>query len=67
MIDQEMAHQDLGAVGRMFTSPAGGRWFWVLLDVQEEAVAAATSRTQEDATIEAEDILSQADEALVLG
>jgi hypothetical protein len=37
-----------------------------LLVVPEEARAAA-SRTHEDAAIEAEDILSQADEAVVMG
>jgi hypothetical protein len=66
MIEQEMAHQDLGTVGRRFASPSGGRWFWLLLEVQQGA-GATLSRTQEDAAIEAEDILSQADEALVMG
>ena len=61
MIEQEMAHQDLGTVGRRFASPSGGRWFWLLLEVQEEAMAAAPSRTHEDAAIEVEDVLSQAD------
>jgi len=68
MIEQEMAQQDLGPVGRRFTSPSGGgRRFWLLLEVQEEAMAAAPSRIHGDASIEAEDVLSQADEALVMG
>jgi hypothetical protein len=68
MIDQDMAHQDLGTVGASVASPTrGSRWFWLLLDVREEARAAAPSRTAEDAAIEAEDVLTQADEALVMG
>ena len=68
MIDLEMARRDLGTVGREFASSSGGgRWFWLLLDVKEEASAAVASRTLEDAAIEAEDVLSQADEALVMG
>jgi hypothetical protein len=68
MIDQEMAHHDLGTVGgRVRSSTGRGRWFWVLLDVREQARASARSRTREDAAIEAEDILAQADEALVMG
>jgi hypothetical protein len=68
MIDQDMAHQDLGMVGRRFASPTrGSRWCLLLLVVGEEARVAAPSRTHEDAAVEAEDILSQADEALVMG
>jgi hypothetical protein len=67
MIDQDMAHQDLGTVGASVANPTrGSRWFWLLLDVREEA-RAAPSRTAEDAAIEAEDVLTQADEALVMG
>ena len=66
MIDQEMAHQDLGPVERRIASRAGGRWFWLSLVARVEKAANPT-RTQEDAAIEAEDVLSQADEALVLG
>ena len=68
MIDQEMVHQDLGSVEGRFASPAhGGRGFSLLLTAQDEAWAAALARAQEDAAIEAQDALSQADEALVLG
>jgi hypothetical protein len=67
MIEQEMANQDLGSVGRRFTNPSGGRWFWLLLEVLEETMAGAPSHTHEDAAIEVEDVLAQADEALVLG
>ncbi len=67
MINQEMAHQDLGSVEDTFATPAGGRReFSLLLAAQEEA-RTALARTQEDAAIEAQDVLSQADEALVLG
>jgi hypothetical protein len=70
MIDQEMVHQDLGSVGSVegrFASPADGGWgFSLLLAAQEEA-RAALARAQEYAAIEAQDVLSQADEALVMG
>ena len=67
MINQEMVHQDLRSVEGNFTSPAdGGRGFLLLLAAQEEA-RAALARAQEQAAIEVEDALSQADEALVLG
>ena len=67
MINQEMVHQDLASVEGRFASPAdGGRGFSLLLAAQEEA-RVALARVQEDAAIEAQDVLSQADEALVLG
>jgi hypothetical protein len=67
MIKQEMVHQDLGSVEDTFATRAGGgREFSLLLAVQEEA-RTALARAQEDAAIEAQDVLSQADEALVLG
>ena len=68
MIDQEMAHQGLGPVEQGFAGPAGdGQWFSLLLAVREEARAAAPASARENAAIEAEDVLSQADEALVMG
>ena len=45
---------------------AGGLGFPLLLAGQEEALA-ALALAQEDAAIEAQDVLSQADEALVMG
>ena len=67
MFNQEMVQRDFGPVEERFASRAGGgREFSLLLAAQEE-VRAALARAQEDATIEAEDVLSQADEALVLG
>lgn len=68
MTGQEMVHQDLGLVEGRFASPAGsGRWSSLLLAAQEEARAAAPARAQEDVAIEAQDVLAQADEALVMG
>ncbi len=67
MINQEIVHQDLGSVEDTFATWAGGgREFSLLLAAQEEA-RTALARAQEDAAIEAQDVLSQADEALVLG
>jgi len=67
MINQEMAHRDFGSVEERFTSLLGGaRDFALLLAVQEEA-RTALAHTQEHAAIEAQDVLSQADEALVMG
>ena len=67
MINQEMVHQDLGSVEERFASPAEGRrGFSLLLAAQEEA-RVALARAQEQAAIEAQDALSQADEALVMG
>ena len=67
MLNQEMVHQDFGSVGDTFATPAnGGRELSLLLAAQEE-VRVALARVQEQAAIEAQDILSQADEALVMG
>ena len=67
MINQEMVHQDLESVEDTFATPVGGGLeFSLLLAAQKEA-RIALARTQEDAAIEAQDVLSQADEALVLG
>ena len=67
MFNQGMVHQDIGSVEDRFANHVTSGWeLSLLLTVQEEARAPLT-RVQEDATIEAEDVLSQADEALVLG
>ena len=67
MIEGKMVHQDFGSVEDTFASRAGGgREFSLLLAAQEEA-RTAMARAQEDAAIEAQDVLSQADEALVMG
>ncbi len=65
MIDQKMAHRGFGSVEERFAS--GGTGFSLLLAAQEEARVTVLARAQEDAAIEAQDVLSQADEALVLG
>jgi hypothetical protein len=67
MFNREMVHRDFGSVEDRFASLAGGgRGLSLLLGAQEEAKAALAG-AQEHAAIEAQDVLSQADEALVLG
>ncbi len=66
-MNQEMAHRGFGSVEERFASLAhGGVGFLLVLAAQEEA-RAVLARTQEHAEIEAQDVLSQADEALVMG
>lgn len=66
MITQEIAHRDFGELEDLFASLAdGGREPSLLL--VDRNVRAALAREQEDAAMEAQDILSQADEALVMG
>jgi prophage tail gpP-like protein len=66
MITQEIAHRDFAAVENLLTSLAnGGRESSLWLAARD--ARAALARAQEDAAIEAEDVLVQADEALVLG
>jgi hypothetical protein len=66
MITQKIAHRDFEAVENLLTSLAnGGRESSVWLAARDARSALALA--QEDAAIEAEDVLSQADEALVLG
>ena len=66
MFNQEMVQRDLGSVEDGFASLAGGgREFSLLVAGQEEAWA-ALARGQEEAAMEAQDVLSQADEALVM-
>jgi hypothetical protein len=59
MITEETAHRDLEAVENLLTSLADGRG--------ELTPLAALTRAQEEAAIEAQDVLMQADEALVMG
>ena len=66
MITQQIAHQDFEAVEDLLTSLAdGGRESSLWLAAQYTRPALA--RAQENAAIEAQDVLSQADEALVMG
>jgi hypothetical protein len=66
MITQQIAHRDFEAVENLLMSLAdGGRESSLWLAAQN--ARAALARAQEDAAIEAQDVLSQADEALVLG
>ncbi len=67
MIDLGSARRDLEAVEEVLgdLAPVGGRGLVPLLAAQE--AMAYLAREQEDAAMEAEDILSQADEALVMG
>jgi hypothetical protein len=66
MINQEIVQQDFGSVEERFAGRTGGRELSLLLAAHEET-GAALARAQEAATLEAQDILSQADEALILG
>ncbi len=66
MFNQGMVQRDFGSVEDEFASLAGGPAFPLLLAGQGEAWAALAC-AQEDALIEAQDVLSQADEALVMG
>jgi hypothetical protein len=59
MITEETAHRDLEAVENLLTTLADGRG--------ELTPLAALTRAQEEAAIEAQDVLMQADEALVMG
>ena len=59
MITEEIAHRDFEAVENLLTSLADGRG--------ELSPLTALTRAQEEAIIEAQDILTQADEALVMG
>jgi hypothetical protein len=66
MITQQTAHQDFEAVENLLTNLADGVRESSLWLAARDA-RAALARSQEDAAIEAQDVLSQADEALVLG
>jgi hypothetical protein len=67
MLLQEMVRQDFGSVGEGFASLAGGGRESSLLLVAQKEARAVVARAQEDAAIEAQGVLSQADEALVMG
>jgi hypothetical protein len=70
MLSQEIVHQDFRSVGDTFATPAnGGQEELSLLVATQEAeeVRAALARVLEHADIEAQDVLRQAEEALVLG
>ena len=69
MLDGKMVKRDFGSVEDGFASLEGGGWKFslFLLAAQEQEARAALARVQEEAAIEAQDVLSQADEALVMG
>ena len=69
MLSQEIVHQDFRSVGDTFATPANGgqEELALLLAAQEEEMRAALARVLGHADIEAQDVLMQADEALVLG
>ena len=66
MFNQEMIHWDSGSVEERFASLVGGARDLALLVAVQEA-GAVLALAQEDTAIEAQDVLSQADEALVMG
>lgn len=66
MITQKIAHRDFGELENMFAGFADDGGEPSLLLAARNADA-ALARAQEDAAMEAQDVLSQADEALVLG
>ncbi len=67
MPNAEKAYRDLGPSGdaRVAGSPRGERGVVPLLAILE--AGAALEREREQAAIDAEDVLSQTDEALVMG
>jgi hypothetical protein len=67
MVNLEKAYRDFGPIedARGAGSPLGGRGMVPLLTIRE--ARAALEREREQAAIEAQDVLSQADEALVMG
>jgi hypothetical protein len=67
MLNLEKAYRDLGPIeeARGAGSPLGGRGVVPMLAIRE--ATAALEREWEQAAIEAQDVLSQADEALVMG
>ena len=70
MLSQEIVHQDFRSVGATFATPANGgqEELSLLLATQEaEEVRVALARVHEHVDIEAQDVLTQAEEALVLG
>ena len=67
MFNQEMEYRDFGTVEERFASLVGDAQDFSLLLAAQEKAREALARAQEHAAIEAQDILPQADEALVLG
>ena len=66
MITEQTAHRDFEAVENPLTSFAdGGRESSLWLAARD--AMAVLELAQEDAAIEAQDVLAQADEALILG
>ena len=67
MLNVEKAYRDFGPIedARGVGSPVGRRGVVPLLAIRE--ATAALEREREQAAIEAQDVLSQADEALVMG
>ena len=67
MLKSETAYPDFGPIGDASgsVSPVVGRGLLPLLAIRE--AGAALEREREQAAIEAQDALSQADEALVMG
>ncbi len=67
MLSAEKAYRDFGPIedARGAGSPLGGRGVVPLLAIRE--AGAALEREREQAAIEAQDVLSQADEAIVMG
>jgi hypothetical protein len=66
VLNREMVHQDFRLVEDKFASLAGGEQEQQLLPAGQEA-RAVLARAQEQTAIEAQDVVSQADEALVMG
>ena len=68
MFNREMVHKDFGSLEEGFASLAGGGRELSLLLAAHEGPRATLARAQEHAALEAQDdILLQADEALVMG
>ncbi len=67
VLNREMVHQDFRSVEDKFASLAGGGKELLLLLIARKEERTVLARVQEDAAIEAQGILSQADEALVMG
>ncbi len=67
MTNTEVARQDFGPIEEVWRSglPRGGRGLLPLLVILEATTALELEREQ--AAVEAQDVLSQADEALVMG
>lgn len=67
MFNLELVQREFGTVEEGFTSLAGGGRVLPLVYAARLEATVALARVQEDAAIEAQDVSSQADEALVMG